>query len=303
MRIFSLQAKTETEGYEPWTNFTNTALRLLKTKRVAGLRERNTDDDIIMQRTDPFGTVAGRKPDITFLKLRRAQALRRTRDDWDMIAEACAAAKPLPGDERSNHEHTDRGPEDAGLPYFDWPDVLFFSEHKFTKHSPKSLSFEDLLILEKLRAPGPPSPPGQSFPTYDIPPIYLTLSPQCLLKAKSEASMRFWDLAPVQDAPVSTCWCNVCYFHLHSVESQKTRADGTASSSSKNSQHSSPSHTIAEDGVFVSTEDLIVEGGKLFAVQAGEYGFGCLNSWFSVTHSLGCLVLGESLCSSAEASP
>jgi hypothetical protein len=71
-------------------------------------------------------------------------------------------------------------------------------------------------------------------------------------------------------------------------------ADDTASSSSKNSQHISLPHAIAEDA--------IVDHGKLFAVQAGEYGLGRLNSWFGVTHSLGCLVLGESLCSCAEAS-
>jgi hypothetical protein len=207
VELFSLDTKTETEGYEPWVKFTNTALFLLKTKRVAGLRERNTEDDIIMQRTDPSyldyhhnGAVAGRKPDIAFLKLKRAQALHGTRDSWDMIAEARAAAKPLSRNERSKQEHIDQGPDDAGLPYFDWSDVLFFSEHKFTKNPPKSLRFEDLLVFEELRAP-----PGQSFPTYDLPPVYLTLSPQCLLEAESVTSTRSWDPAPVQDVPVSTC--------------------------------------------------------------------------------------------------
>jgi hypothetical protein len=172
-----------------------------------------------MQRTDPAyldhhkGTVAGRKPDIAFLKLKRAQTLHGTKENWDTIAATRAAAKPPPRDKQNNQEHIDGGPDDAGLPYFDWSDVLFFSEHKFTKHFPKSLSFEDLLVLEKLRAPVPPAPPGQSSPTYDLPPVYLTLSPQCLLKAESGALMMSWGLAPVQDAPVSTCWCNVCYFH------------------------------------------------------------------------------------------
>jgi hypothetical protein len=218
--LFSQQTKTETAGYEPWVNFTNTALHLLKTKQVAGLRERNTEDDIIMQRTDPSyldyhynGVVAARKPDIAFLKLKGAQALHGTRENWVTIAEARAAAKPPPRDERSNQEHIDRGPDDAGLPYFDWSDVLFFSEHKFPKRSPKSLSFEGLLVLEKLRAPVPPSPSVQSFPTYDLPPVHLSLSLQCLLKAESGSSTRSRDPAPVQDAPVSTCWCNVCYFH------------------------------------------------------------------------------------------
>jgi hypothetical protein len=218
--LFSQQAKTEADGYAPWVNFTNTALHLLKTEHVAGLRGRNTEDDIIMQRTDPAHldynhnrTVAGRKPDIAFLKLKRAQDLHGTRENWYTIAKERAAAKLPSRNERSNQEHIDRGPDDAGLPYFDWSEVLFFSEHKFTKHSPKSLSFEDLLVFEKLRAPVPPSPPGQLFPTYGLPPVYLTLSPQCLLKAESGASTRSWDPAPVQDAPVSTCWCNVCYFH------------------------------------------------------------------------------------------
>ena len=215
MGLFSLDTKTETEGYEPWVKFTNTALFLLKTKRVAGLRERNTEDDIIMQRTDPSyldyhhnGAVAGRKPDIAFLKLKRAQALHGTRDNWDMITEARAAAKPPSRDKRSEQEHIDRGPDDAGLPYFDWSDVLFFSEHKFTRNSPKSSRFEDLLVFPGLRAPQ-----GQSFPTYDLSPVYLTLSPQCLLEAESGTSTRSWDPAPMQDVPVSTCWCKVCYFH------------------------------------------------------------------------------------------
>jgi hypothetical protein len=218
--LFSQQTKTETEGYGPWVNFTNTALRLLKTEQVAGLRERNTEDDIIMQRTDPSyldyyhnGTVAGRKPDIAFLKLKRAQALHGTREDWDMIAKARATVKPPPRDKRSNQEHIDRGPDDAGLPYFDWSEILFFFENKSMKYPPKSLSFEELLVVEKLQTPAPPPPSGQSFPTYGLPPVYLTLSPQCLLKTESGASTRSWDPAPVQDAPVSTCWCNVCYFH------------------------------------------------------------------------------------------
>jgi len=217
---FSRQAKTETEGYEPWVNFTNTALHLLKTKWVAGLRERNAEDDIIMQRTDPSyldyhhnNTVAARKPDIAFLKLKRAQTLHGTRDNWDMIAKAHAAAKPRSRVERSKQEHINRGPDDAGLPYYDWSDILFFSEHKLPKYYPKSRTFEDLLVLEKLRAPAPESPPGQSFPTYDLPPFYLTLSPQCLLKAESGAVTRSWNPAPVQDAAVRICWCNVCYFH------------------------------------------------------------------------------------------
>ena len=117
-----------------------------------------------MQRTDPsyldshhIGTVAGRKPDIAFLKLKRAQALHGTRENWDIIAEArAAAAKPPPRDEESNQERIDQGPDDARLPCFDWSDVLFFSEHKFTERSPKSLRFEDLLVLERLRAPVPP---------------------------------------------------------------------------------------------------------------------------------------------------
>ena len=216
MGLFSLDTKTtktETQGYESFLKFTNTALRLLKTERVAGLRERNTKDDIIMQRTDPSyldyhhnGAVAGRKPDIAFLKLKRAQALHGTRDSWDEIAKARAAAKPPSREDRSKQKHIDRGPDDAGLPYFDWSDVLFFSEHKFTENPPKSLRFEDLLVFANLRAP-----PGQSFPTYDLPPAYLTLSPQCLLT--SVTSTRSRDLALVQDVPVSTCWCNVCYFH------------------------------------------------------------------------------------------
>jgi hypothetical protein len=222
--LFSQQAKTEAEGYEPWVNFTNTALHLLKTKQVAGLRERNTEDDIIMQRTDPSyldyhhnGTVAGRKPDIAFLTVKRAQFLHGTRENWDTIAKTHAAVKPPSREKRRTQEHIDRGPDDAGLPYFDWSDVLFFSEHKSKKHSPKSSSFEDLLVLEKLparvpSAPVPPAPPGQSFPTYDLPPVYLTLS-QSLLKAESGASTRSWDPAPVRDASVSTCWCNVYYFH------------------------------------------------------------------------------------------
>lgn len=78
--------------------------------------------------------------------------------------------------------------------------------------------------------------------------------------------------------------------------------DGTASSSSKNSQHISLSHAIAEDAVFVPTAAPIVDHEKQFAIQAGEYGIGRLNSWFGMTHSLGCLVLGESLCSYAKAS-
>ena len=45
-----------------------------------------------------------------------------------------------------------------------------------------------------------------------------------------------------------------------------------------------------------------VDHEKLFAVQAGEYGLERLNSWFGMTHSLGCLVLSESLFSCAEAS-
>ena len=53
MGFFSLNTKTEVEGYEPWVKFTNTALLLLKAERVAGLRERNTEDNIIMQRVDP----------------------------------------------------------------------------------------------------------------------------------------------------------------------------------------------------------------------------------------------------------
>ena len=215
MGLFSLDTKTEVEGYEPWVRFTNTALLLLKTEQVAGLRERNTEDDIIMQRTDPSyldyhhnGAVAARKPDIVFLKLKRAQALHGTRDGWDMIAQTRAAAKPPSRDERSKQTHIDRGPGDAGLPYFDWSDVLFFSEHKFTKNPPKSMCFEDLLAFKEPRAP-----PGQSFPTYDLSPTYLTLSPQCLLEAESVTSTRSWNPAPVQDVPVSTCWCNVCYFH------------------------------------------------------------------------------------------
>ena len=166
MALFSLNTKSETDGYEPWVKFTNTALLLLKTERVAGLRERNTVDDIIMQRTDPSyldynhnGEVAGRKPDIAFLKLKRAQALHGTMDSWDEIAEARAAARPLSREERSKRGHINRGPNDAGLPYFDWLDVLFFSEHIFIENPPKSLQFEDLLVFEKLRAP-----PGQSFP-------------------------------------------------------------------------------------------------------------------------------------------
>ena len=79
-------------------------------------------------------------------------------------------------------------------------------------------------------------------------------------------------------------------------------ADGTASSSSKNSEHISIAHAIAEDADLVPMTGPIVDHGKSFAVQAGEYGLGHLNSWFGVTHSLGCLVLGESLGSCAEAS-
>jgi len=210
--LFSLETTTETEGYKPWVNFTNTALHLLKKKTVAGLRKRNTKDDIIMLRTDPsyldYHHKAGRKPDIAFLKLKRAQALHGTKDSWDTIAKEHAANKPLSREERSKQRHIDRGPDDAGLPYFDWSDVLFFSEHKFTNKHPKSLRFEDLLVFDKLRAP-----PGQSFPTYNLPPVYLALSPQCLLKAESVASTRSRDPAPVQDVPVSTCWCNVYYFH------------------------------------------------------------------------------------------
>jgi hypothetical protein len=166
-----------------------------------------------MQRTDPSyldyhnNAVAARKPDIAFLKLKRAQALHGTRDSWDTIAKARAAAKPLLRKDRSKQKHIDGGPDDAGLPYFDWSDVLFFSEHKVTKTSPKTLRFEDRLD------PRPRMPPGQSFPTYDLPPVYLTLSPQSLLKAESVASTRSRDLAPMQDLPVSTCWCNVGYFH------------------------------------------------------------------------------------------
>ena len=219
MGLSSKESKNEPDSYEPWVNFTNTALRLLKTKQVAGLRERNTEDDIIMQRTDPSSlqyhhnrTVAGRKPDLAFLTLRRAQALHGTEDNWDQIAEARAAAKPRPRDKQRNQEHINREPDDAGLPDFDWSDILSFFEYKSKSHSPKSLSFEDLLVLEKLRAPVPPSPPGQSFPTYDLPPVYLTLS-QCLLKAESGTLTRSRDPAPVQDIPVSTCWSNVCYFH------------------------------------------------------------------------------------------
>ena len=209
MGLFSLDANAEAEGYGPWVKFTNTALLLLKEKQVDGLRKRNIDDDIIMQRIDPSClVVAGRKPDIAFLKLKRAQALLGTKDDWDMIAGVRAAAKPPSREMRSKREHIDRGPDDAGLPYFDWSDVLFFSEHKFPKNSPKSLCFEDLLVSEGLR-----EPLGQSFPTYDLPPVYLTLSPQCLLEAKSGASTRSQDPAPMQDVPVSTCWCKVCYFH------------------------------------------------------------------------------------------
>ena len=215
MGIFSLQAKTEASGYAPWVNFTNTALYLLTTKRVTGLRERNSKDDIIMQRTDPSvlryhhnGTLADRKPDIIFLKLKQAQLLHGTNENWKKIAQACAA-KPPTG---AKQKHIDRRPDDAGVPSFDWSDVLFFSEHKHATHSPKS--FEDLLVLEKLRAPAPPSAPGQSFPTYDLPPFYLTLSPQFLLKAKSGASKRSRDLlALVEDPPVSAYWCNVCYSH------------------------------------------------------------------------------------------
>jgi len=204
---FSLETKNETAGYGPWVKFTNTALLLLKTQQVTGLRERNAEDDIIMQRTDPSlldyhhnGVVAARKPDIAFLKLKRAQALHGTTDSWDLIAEKRAAAKPLSREDRLKPQHIDGGPKDAGLPYFDWSDVLFFSEHKYAKTPPKSLRFEDLLVFEELRAP-----PGQSFPSYNPPPVYLTLSPQCLLKAESVASTRSWDPAPVQDVPVSTC--------------------------------------------------------------------------------------------------
>ena len=165
MALFSLGAKTETASYKPWVKLTNTALLLLKTEQVAGLRERNTVDDIIMQRTDPSfldyhhnGEVAGRKPDIAFLKLKRAQALHGTRDSWDKIAEARAAAKPLSREERTKQEHINGGPDDAGLAYFDWSDVLFFSEHKITDKIPKSLRFKDLLAFEGLQV-------GQSSPT------------------------------------------------------------------------------------------------------------------------------------------
>ena len=134
------------EGYEPWVKFINTALLLLKTERVAGLRERNTEDDIIMQRADPSyldchhnGAVAARKPDIAFLRLKRAQVLHGTRDSWDIIAETRAATKLPSREERSKQQHIDGGPGDAGLPYFDWSEVLCFSEHKFTKNPPKSL--------------------------------------------------------------------------------------------------------------------------------------------------------------------
>ena len=219
--LFSQHTKTETEGYKPWVNFTNAALRLLKTEQVAGLRKRNEEDDIIMQRTDPKHVkynhndkVAMRKPDIAFLKLERAQALNDTMDNWDIIART-RAAKPPPREEQNNQEYTDQEPDDAGLPYFDWSDILFFSEHKFARRSPKSLSFKDLLVLEKLRAPVPPSPLGQSFPTYDLPPVHLSLSlsPQCLPTAESGAPTGARDPTPVRDAAVSTCWCNVCYFH------------------------------------------------------------------------------------------
>lgn len=163
--LFSEKIKTETEGYKPWVNLTNTALQLLKDKTVDGLRERNTEDDIIMQRNDPSyldyyhnGAVAVRKPDIAFLKLKRAQALHGVRENWDIIAEKRASVKPLSRDERSKQEHIDQGLEGAGLPYFDWSDILFFSEQKHTNRSPESLSFEDLLIFEKLRKPVSPSP-------------------------------------------------------------------------------------------------------------------------------------------------
>ena len=153
-------------------------------------------------------TTAVRKPDIAFLKLKRAQVLHGTRDSWDIIAETRAATKIPSREERIKQQHIDGGPGDGGLPYFDWSDVLCFSEHNFTKNPPKSLRFEDLLVFEELRPP-----PSHSFPTYDLPPIYLTLSPQCLLKTESVASTRSWNPAPVQDVPVSTCWCNVRYFH------------------------------------------------------------------------------------------
>ena len=210
MGLFSQDAASETESYAPWVKLTNTALSLLKTEQVAGLRERNTEDDIIMLRTDPScldyhhnGAVAIRKPDIAFVKLKRAQALHGTRDDWDAIAKARAAAKPLSREERKKQKHIDQGPADAGLPYFDWSDILFFSEHKKLPMNPQeSLRFKDLLALE-----------GQSFPTYDPPPVYLTLSPQRLLEAERGASTRSRDPTPIQDVPVSTCWCKVCYFH------------------------------------------------------------------------------------------
>jgi hypothetical protein len=94
--------------------------------------------------------------------------LHGTRENWDTIAKNCAPSKPLSKDKQKKQEHIDQGPEDAGLPYFDWSDILFFSEHKLTNgHHPQSLSFEDLLILEKLRKPVSPSPsspkPTQSY--------------------------------------------------------------------------------------------------------------------------------------------
>lgn len=165
---------TEAEGYRHWVNLTNTALLLLKDKKVAGLRERNIKDDIIMQRTDPShikyhhnSTMAVRKPDIAFFKLKRAQALHGTEEDWDTIAKKRAPDKPS-NNKRKKQENIDQGPEDAGLPYLDWSDILFFSEHKLTKdHHPQSLSFEDLLVSEKLRKPVSPSPsspkPTQSY--------------------------------------------------------------------------------------------------------------------------------------------
>jgi hypothetical protein len=79
-------------------------------------------------------------------------------------------------------------------------------------------------------------------------------------------------------------------------------AGGTASSSSKTSQHISLSRANADDADFVPMPSPTVDPKKSFVVQAGEYGLGRLNSWFGVTHSLGCLVLGESLCPCAEAS-
>lgn len=170
-----------------------------------------------MQRIDPVVldyhhnyNKASRKPDIAFLKLKRAQVLHGTTDKWDQIAEERAAA-PLPSREiRHAPGYIDQGPGNAGPPDFDWSDVLFFCEHKYKKETnhPTSLRFEDLLIDQGLRMPL-----GQLSPTYNLPPVYLTLSPQCLLEAESVASTRPWDPAPLQDVPVCTYWFNVCYFH------------------------------------------------------------------------------------------